>query len=607
MKIEQQLYGYRDGHRLLASSIDLDETLVWELVRATDRPSVSETELQEGITFGFAVSQDFYALCRTWIAKEVSRPGAVWTHVLLLPPSLDPPSQYFHFLHDVATPRPESFRMPIGSAAPPRRGQTNRLSYEAAQLLLLLAAKPQSGLRVISELSPIQVFLNAQEQWRNVLAGRAFSTSAGKKNIAVDKRSIIVSSANSTDQHHVDQPYMDLAVPKLPSKRIAKAWQLLNHDANSLRLWLNSVRSNFDESTSNLKLALETLLLGTGELDDNKLIQRVLSSSLESEDEQILKFVLGTQASVAVMPYPWVSALFLLGQQNWARWENFTWPEDIGETAASAPIDQLADRLLNLANGPEVNEALNVLSNSITSSDFEELSEYSLDAASVLIECNPDLLYTLPQAQRARQRFTSSVGRNAEERALELELSMFDWSPILWRRLVADRIRRTYREDFLRAYVVSCVNGGSWEQVRPEIQEFLLGTPKLLDALLDPNPTRRSVAVAIKEFDESLVRDRILDLIGRKRVKRDKLADALVDYYGVNNSIPLFANSSLDVSVELLASIADARWRLSGEGDVIEVIRDELTKHTGGDLTVVPIKNKKLRNSLEKKKQTDAK
>ena len=607
MKIEQQLYGYRDGHRLLASSAELDETLVWELVRATDRPSVPETELQEGITFGFAVSQELYALCRTWAANEVSRPGAVWTHVLLINPKFEPPGDFFGLLHEADTPRLESFRTSIEFKNHPQIEQNDSLSNEAAQLLLLLASKPQSGLRALSKLPPIQVFLNAQEHWKKIFSGRSFSTSAGKKNVVLDRKSIIISSSESNDWHAHDQPYLQLETPRLPSKRIARAWQLLDHDSDFLRRWLKISRSSFRESPSNLKLALEILLLGKAELDDNKLILRVLDSSLASRDEVILKFVLGRPTEFGVGPDPWVSALFLLGQQDWDRWSELIWPENVGEAAASAPIDRLADRLLHLADGPEVRVALSVLSESITPSEFEELFDHSLDAASVLIECNPDLLYTLPQAQRARRRFASNIGRNAEERSLELELSMFSWFPVLWRGVFADRIRRTYRDKVIINYTLRCINEGKWGQVGSEVKEFLLETPKLLDALLHPNPTRRSVAVAIDEFDAGEVRTRIFSLVEDKGVRVGKVADALVDFYGASNSIALFVGGPTEVSAELLARIADARWRMSDKGDVLEIIQEELSNYSSGDLESVPIRDEALRKALEKDRRKNTK
>lgn len=88
MKLEQCLFGYEDGHRLLASSIPL----------GTEAPALTElSDLAPGAMFGRsegywtgvpAPGISRYALMRTWPAPEMSRPGCVWTHALLFEPSL---------------------------------------------------------------------------------------------------------------------------------------------------------------------------------------------------------------------------------------------------------------------------------------------------------------------------------------------------------------------------------------------------------------------------------------------------------------------------------------------------------------------------------------
>jgi hypothetical protein len=88
MKLEQCLFGYEDGHRLLASSIPL----------ATEAAILTElSDLAPGAVFGRsegywtgvpAPGINRYALMRTWPAPEMSRPGCVWTHALLFEPSL---------------------------------------------------------------------------------------------------------------------------------------------------------------------------------------------------------------------------------------------------------------------------------------------------------------------------------------------------------------------------------------------------------------------------------------------------------------------------------------------------------------------------------------
>ena len=88
MTVEQCLFGYDDGHRLLASSIPL----------GTEAATLTEmSDLAPGAVFGRSESYwtgvpapgiSRYVLMRTWPAPEMSRPGCVWTHALLFEPSL---------------------------------------------------------------------------------------------------------------------------------------------------------------------------------------------------------------------------------------------------------------------------------------------------------------------------------------------------------------------------------------------------------------------------------------------------------------------------------------------------------------------------------------
>ncbi|MEW9879145.1 hypothetical protein [Pseudomonas putida] len=88
MKFDQCLFGYEDGHRLLASSIPLgaETSLLTEL---SDLAPGTVFNRSNGYWTGLPVpSLGCYVLMRTWPAPEMSRPGCVWTHALLIPPAL---------------------------------------------------------------------------------------------------------------------------------------------------------------------------------------------------------------------------------------------------------------------------------------------------------------------------------------------------------------------------------------------------------------------------------------------------------------------------------------------------------------------------------------
>ncbi len=88
MYIDQCLFGYSDGHRLLSTSMSLGEELA-DLTELSDLAPGAMLRGSDGYWTGVPAPKiGRYALMRTWPAPEMPRPGCVWTQVLLLEPSL---------------------------------------------------------------------------------------------------------------------------------------------------------------------------------------------------------------------------------------------------------------------------------------------------------------------------------------------------------------------------------------------------------------------------------------------------------------------------------------------------------------------------------------
>jgi hypothetical protein len=84
-EINQAVFGYSNGHRLLASSLKLSAVDVYELAAASDLAPGAQISGQESYLTGLMLPESrLYALVRTWLAPEMPRPGCVWSHVLLL-------------------------------------------------------------------------------------------------------------------------------------------------------------------------------------------------------------------------------------------------------------------------------------------------------------------------------------------------------------------------------------------------------------------------------------------------------------------------------------------------------------------------------------------
>jgi len=85
VSLQQTLHGYSEGHRLLASSIDLPSRDAKTLLMMSDASGPAATIGAEGYLTGYPLPESgHYALARTWPAPELPRPGCVWTHTILI-------------------------------------------------------------------------------------------------------------------------------------------------------------------------------------------------------------------------------------------------------------------------------------------------------------------------------------------------------------------------------------------------------------------------------------------------------------------------------------------------------------------------------------------
>jgi GTPase-associated protein 1, N-terminal domain type 1 len=80
--VDQALYGYREGHRLIASSTPITAHPNRVLRSLTDM--AFDGDASSYLTCFPLPDLGRYALVKSWPAIEVSRPGAVWSHVLLV-------------------------------------------------------------------------------------------------------------------------------------------------------------------------------------------------------------------------------------------------------------------------------------------------------------------------------------------------------------------------------------------------------------------------------------------------------------------------------------------------------------------------------------------
>ena len=80
--VDQLLFGYRNGHELIAGSLELTAAQLREVMPHVDASLESAEEHQ--LVGVWVSSVERYLLARIWPAPEAPRPGAVWAHALLI-------------------------------------------------------------------------------------------------------------------------------------------------------------------------------------------------------------------------------------------------------------------------------------------------------------------------------------------------------------------------------------------------------------------------------------------------------------------------------------------------------------------------------------------
>ncbi|MBX3506479.1 MAG: hypothetical protein KF895_13455 [Parvibaculum sp.] len=85
VELHQTLHGYRDGHELLASSVQLGSAARRAMLALSDLSGDGSPRGFEEYLSAYPLEEAaFYAFAKTWIAAEMPRPGCVWTHTLLI-------------------------------------------------------------------------------------------------------------------------------------------------------------------------------------------------------------------------------------------------------------------------------------------------------------------------------------------------------------------------------------------------------------------------------------------------------------------------------------------------------------------------------------------
>lgn len=292
MKIDQALFGYDGGHRLLASSLPL----------GPDAPLLTElSDVAPGTIFGNGdgywtglplPSLKRYALLRTWPAPEMSRPGCVWTHALLLDPKI---LELFEDLSDLQSlaSRPknmldtERYKHAIEMSPNNQRAQHSQPDSEIiADLIFKIYAQKEAVIKTTAPgelVSPL--FSVWSQQWPRLRRNFKFQTAltrgtAGTNSIRMDITTSLASSAERLS-----------AAPTLQTWVRAAQQDIVDSRDRELRSFLRKYGADVKKQKASFRPLVEIKLLDKKQEEDttNRILLILAKAFPSAEDAKKLK------------------------------------------------------------------------------------------------------------------------------------------------------------------------------------------------------------------------------------------------------------------------------------------------------------------------------
>lgn len=257
LRVHQALHGYADGHRQLAISTTLKPKDQKTLLALSDISGPGAKLDNSGYLTGYPLSDSgFYALAKTWPAPEMSRPGCVWTHTILID------------FNDLATLDSLSFlinafkRPSTNSLAPHEYSKEILVKYTNEEhlsdnavawsklILTALYGKPKSRIIISRHDIKLDVVVLAiwAQQWPRLRRGFRFCTfSASDRSTEVSPfdLQVLPSLDRSVRSRFIDAVDAENIRPAADAWVNAAIYDLTHPDINGLRTFFRRLGSDF--------------------------------------------------------------------------------------------------------------------------------------------------------------------------------------------------------------------------------------------------------------------------------------------------------------------------------------------------------------------------
>lgn len=269
-EIDQSLHGYSRGHGLLASSIALPARDERHMLRLSDMSGHSMVKGFETYLTGYPLSDSgYYVLARTWHAPELSRPGCVWTHSLILKISDLDGIQYAGQLNQLFRRPTENFnsdaykqKIMLGSRQNPAitNDKVGIREKKLSEILNSIYGNPEKQVFVISETAlNLESFVLRiwENQWASFQKDFIFCTGSienrSYSDISFDLQIIPEHNRNSIQRKNVgeifvdDSPSQELSYPTWVEFLTRELLQISPHNALTLKEFLKLAGSNLKQ------------------------------------------------------------------------------------------------------------------------------------------------------------------------------------------------------------------------------------------------------------------------------------------------------------------------------------------------------------------------
>ncbi len=382
IKLNQCVFGYDGGHRLLSTSLRLPDEAASLLLLHSDLVPGLNAGRPDGYWTGIPVPvAKVYALMRTWPAPEMPRPGCVWTHVVLIAladmarfPDLAVLESLFARPSISAgyTAYASQLTIDPGDAAAAPRSVLSRQS--GLRVLRALYAPRSHGILVDgNEPLDAAIFAVWSQQWprlRRVFSFRTAGFAADPSNTARFDLRVVrepLSSALSIQADASSQPadwestaIDDLLAPE-PSRFRRFLWRYgsdIRRGRDRYRflaqLFLATRLPTLKDA--NLAQTLDTVIDALPDADDGKLLKedllscgRSLYSLLPAADPIAIMGYFVDHTDLTALPSP-LEAAFEAGRDLWAvRASEILTIAERAASENSAIADELLDRLSAVA------------------------------------------------------------------------------------------------------------------------------------------------------------------------------------------------------------------------------------------------------------------